>query len=115
MEAELADNALITAEIGTGIRKEIGALWDEVDWDEFFWAASDEETQFELLEEGAPPNAGDMSALAQNAWVWYLNARARYARFRFQASAPVAKLTIRSLEIFVAQQGGVRQAKVVDG
>lgn len=115
MEAEAADNGLIVAEVGTGIRKEIGAKWDEVKWDEFFWAASDEETQFELLEGGAPPNAGSMSALAQNAWVWYLNTRARYARFRFQASAPVAKLTIRSLEIFVAQQGGVRQAKVVDG
>lgn len=114
MEAEAADNALITAEIGTGIRKEVGALWDAVKWDEFSWAASDEETQFELLEGGAPPNAGFQSALAQNAWVWFLGTRARYARFRFQASAPVAKLTIRSLEIFVAQQGGVRQAKVVD-
>lgn len=114
MEAAEADNALITAEIGTGIRNEVGALWDAVKWDEFLWAASDEETQFTLLEGGAPPNAGDMSELAQNAWVWYLKTRARYARFRLQASAPVAKLTIRSLEIFVAQQGGVRQAKVVD-
>jgi hypothetical protein len=114
LEALEEDDALITAEIGTGIRKEQAARWDEVNWDEFDWAASDEETQFELLEQGAPPNAGDQSALAQNAWVWYLNTRARYVRFRLQASAPTAKLTIRSLEIFVAQQGGVRQAKVVD-
>lgn len=114
LEAAAEDGAVITAEIGTGIRKEPGARWDEVNWDEFLWAASDVETQFELLPGGAPPNAGDMSALAQNAWVWYLATRARYARFRLQASAPVARLTIRSLEIFVAQQGGVRQAKVVD-
>lgn len=114
LEAAAEDEAVITDEIGTGIRKEPGARWDEVDWDEFFWAASDEETQFELLEGGAPPNAGDMSALAQNAWVWYLAERARYARFRLQASAPVARLTIRAIEVFVAQQGGVRQAKVVD-
>lgn len=104
----------IVAEVGTGIRREIGALWDEVNWDEFDWAASDEETQFELLKRGAPPNAGARSALAQNAWVWYLRTRARYVRFRLQVSDPVAKLTIRSVEIFVAKQGGVRQAKVVD-
>ncbi len=114
LEAAAEDEAVITDEIGTGIRKEAGARWDEVNWDEFFWAASDEETQFELLSGGAPPNAGDMSALAQNAWVWYLAERARYSRFRLQASAPVARLTIRAIEIFVAQQGGVRQAKVVD-
>lgn len=114
LEAAAGDNALITAEVGTGIRRELGAIWDEVSWDEFLWAASDEETQFELLTGGAPPNGGDKSAYAQNAWVWYLKTRARYARFRFQASAPVAKLTIRSLEVFVAQTGGVRQAKVVD-
>lgn len=115
LEADADDEALLLAEDGTGIRKEPGARWDEVEWDDFFWAASDEETQFELLEGGAPPNGGDQSALAQNAWEWYLNTRARYSRYRLSASAPVAKLTLRSLEIFVARQGGVRKSKVVDG
>lgn len=114
LEAAEADGALITGEVGTGIRREGGALWDEAFWDEFLWAAGDEETQFELLDAGAPPNAGAKSALAQNAWVWLLKTHARYARFRLQASAPVAKLTIRSLEVFAAQTGGVRQSKVVD-
>lgn len=114
MEAAEADEALITAEVGTGIRKEVEARWDEVLWDEFDWAASDEEIQFRLLEGGAEPNAGPMSRFAQNAKTWYPGTRARYVRFRFQASAPVAKLTIRSLEIFVAKQGGVRAARVVD-
>lgn len=115
LEAEEVDDALVVAEVGTGIRKEAQPRWDEVKWDEFQWAATDEETQFELLEGGAPPNAGPMSALAQNAWDWYMNPRARFVRFRLHASAPVAKLTIRSLEIYVARQGGVRLGKVVDG
>lgn len=114
MEAEEIDEALITAEVGTGIRKEVDAKWDLVNWDEFEWAASDEEIQFRLLEGGAAPNAGPQSRFAQNAKTWYPGTRARYARFRLQASAPVAKLTIRSLEIFVAQTGGVRAARVVD-
>lgn len=114
MEAEEADEGLITLEVGTGIRKEVDALWDLVNWDEFDWAASDEEIQFSLLPGGAGPNAGPLSRFAQNAKTWYPGIRARYARFRLQASAPVAKLTIRSLEIFVAQQGGVRAARVVD-
>lgn len=115
MEAALAgEDPRVTTEVGTGVRRELGAIWDQVLWDEFLWAASDEETQFELLEGGAPANAGAQSAYAQNAWEWYLATRARYARFRLQVSEPVAKLTVRSLEVFVAQQGGVRQSKVVD-
>jgi hypothetical protein len=116
-ELEVAEGqtATIIWEVGTGIRKEEGARWDEVDWDEFDWAASDEETQFTLLEGGAGPNAGPASALAQNAKDWWLKTHARYARFRLQSADPVAKLTLRTIEIFVAETGGVRQAKVVDG
>ena len=38
--------------------------------------------------------------------------RARYVRFRIRSADPVARLTIRSLEIFVAVSGGVRLSKV---
>jgi hypothetical protein len=114
LEVAEGETAIITLEVGTGIRKEEGARWDEVNWDEFLWAASDEETQFELLDGGAEPNAGPLSAYAQNAEDWWLRTHARYARFRLQSADAVAKLTVRTIEIFVAETGGVRQAKVID-
>lgn len=109
--------AEVTLEVGTGIRKEGEAEWDLVNWDEFLWAASEEEIQFEPVEEpgNAQPNAGSQSAKIQNAFDWWLNTRARYARFKLTTTEPVAKLTIRTIEIFVAQTGGVRQSKVNDG
>lgn len=111
--ADGGEEPTISAEIGTGILKEISPLWDEITWDEFLWSSVGE-IIFDKLEGEAPVNEGRQQGRAQNAWVWYLNARARYARFRFQASAPVAKLTIRSLEIFAAASGE-RHSKVVDG
>lgn len=104
----------VTLEVGTGIRKEGEAEWDLVNWDEFLWAASEEEIQFEEVPGAAEPNAGARSVFIQNAYDWWLATRARYARFKLETTAPVAKLTIRTIEIFVAETGGVRQAKVND-
>lgn len=111
--ADAGEEPTISAEIGTGILKEVSPLWDEVKWDEFLWSSVGE-IIFDPLEGVAPVNEGRHQARAQNAWVWYLKAHARYARFHFRASAPVAKLTIRSLEIFAAASGE-RHSKVVDG
>ncbi len=114
LQAAFGEEPHIAAEIGLGARSPSSPQWDEVEWDEFNWA-DPEETEFEALGPGAaPPNAGALSRRAQNAFTFYLHTRARYARFRLVSSDPVAKLTLRTLEIFVAQTGGIRPGKVVD-
>jgi hypothetical protein len=112
LTADTGEEPLITAEIGTGIRRKGIPAWNEVNWDEFEWAAG-EELEFDLLDGMAVPNFGPAAALAQNAWTWRSATRARYARFRIQCADPVAKLTIRSVVVFVARPGGVRLTKVV--
>jgi len=114
LEAASGDAPRIYAEVGLGIRKPGEAEWDVDTWDDFEWV-DPEESEFDLLEEPgpAPPNAGAESILSQNAWTWYLKTHARYARFRLQSSDPAAKLTLRTIEVFVAQAGGIRQGKVV--
>lgn len=109
--ADGAEEPLISAEIGTGIRKKGIAQWDDVTWDDFKWAEG-EELEFDLLDGLAPKNAGEAANLAQNSWVWFTKTRARYVRYRIQCADPVAKLTIRGLAVFVAQPGGVRLTKV---
>jgi hypothetical protein len=109
--ADVEEDPLITAEIGTGIRKRGIPTWNDVKWDEFEWAAG-EELEFDLLGGMAVPNFGPAAALAQNAWTWRSNTQARYARFRIQCADPVAKLTIRGVAVFVAKPGGVRRQKV---
>lgn len=106
-----ATEPLITCEVGTGVRKSGLPQWDEVKWDEFEWA-SDEETEFELLEEGAPPNAGDASELAQNEYVWLMKPEARHTRYRLQCADPVVKLVIRGIQLFAVQPGSARRSRI---
>ncbi len=113
LEADGEEEPLITAEVGRGVRKSGLPVWDEVTWDDFEWSLASED-EFTLLEGGAPPNIGGENAeLSQNAWEWPMNERARYTRYRLQCADPVAKLTLRGFEVFLAQPGGVRLTKVV--
>ncbi len=102
---------IVTCEVGTGVRKSGLPQWDEVKWDEFEWA-SDEETEYELLEEGAPPNAGDASELTQNEYVWLMKPEARHTRYRLQCADAVAKLVIRSIQLFAIQPGSARRSRI---
>lgn len=101
----------IAAEIGTGVREAGEALWDHVDWDEFNWVA-DDEGEFRQLEGQAPPNGGSAGQFVQNEKVWMDNTRARYVRYRLWSADPVAKLVLRGLLLFPAEQGGVRHSRV---
>lgn len=110
-EGPVFSTIFITAEIGTGILNPGEPLWDEVNWDEFTWADADG-GEFVLLEGGAPPNAGRAGQLAQNEYVWMSTPRARYVRYRFTSTDPVAKLVLRGLVAFPARIGSPRHARV---
>lgn len=111
LEAIEGVDSEVVAEYGLGVRIFGLPEWDEVAWNEFEWAF-EEETEFVLLEGGAPPNAGADSALAQNLWTWATKPYARYVRYRLSCADPVAKLTLRGFVIFIAQPEGVRKTKV---
>lgn len=110
-EGPVFSTIFITAEIGTGILNPDEPLWDVAKWDEFLWADPDE-GEFDLLEGGAPPNAGRAGQLAQNEYVWFSRPRARYVRYRFTSTDPVAKLVLRGLIAFPARIGSPRHARV---
>lgn len=113
MEPVAQETPQLYADIGSLLREEAPGVWDQEDWDNFFWAAAVGVEFIELEDPGpAPANAGSAAQLAQNAWDWFANSRLRYVRFRLRSADPVAKLTIRGLEIFVAETGGVRHSKV---
>lgn len=104
---------LITCEVGTGVRKSGLPQWDEVTWDDFEWA-SDEEAEYELLLHGAPPNSGDASKLIQNEYVWLMRAEGRRTRYRFQCADAVAKLVLRSVQLYAIQPGSARRSRIRD-
>jgi hypothetical protein len=110
-EVPVTREALLSAEVGTGIQEEDVARWDGVSWDEFEWAYSDE-GEFDLLEGGAPTNAGLAGIRAQNEWVWMTAVRARYVRYRLVSSEPVAKLVIRGVTMWYAPPGESRHSRV---
>lgn len=80
-------------------------LWDEVNWDEFDWAESDDATWL-LLDGFALPDDG------RNGHDWLTGERMRYATFRLRSSGPIARLAIRSFEVFTAVGGRNRQTRV---
>jgi hypothetical protein len=104
-------HAVVTAELGTGIRQAGLPLWDEVEWDEFLWAG-DDDGEFEILDEGAPPNAGLAGQFAQNDKTWFSRKSARRVRYRISSADPVAKLIIRGVKIGYAEPGGARRSRV---
>jgi len=103
--------ALLSAELGTGIREEDTPDWDEVEWDYFEWAYADE-GEFDLLEGAAPTNAGLAGIRAQNEWVWMCATRARYIRYRLACAEPVARLVIRGVTMWYAPPGENRHSRV---
>lgn len=110
-EGEEGEEPMLTAEVGTGVRKEGLPEWDKVKWDEFEWSG-DEETEFELLEGGAPKNAGNASVIVQNEYVWLMAKTAHRVRYRLQCEDPVAKLVLRGIQTFAAAPGNIRRSRV---
>lgn len=80
-------------------------LWDEVDWDEFDWGDADDATWL-LLDGFAQPDDG------RNGHDWYSAERMRYATLRLKSSGPIARLALRSLEVFTAVSGRNRHTRV---
>jgi hypothetical protein len=113
MEAAEGDEPFLRMDIGSGLRLVDQPRWGEVKWSEFKWAASAEIEWVELSLPGpAPANAGKAAILAQNAHDFYSAEFLRFCRLRIRTTDPVAKLTIRGLEVSHAPTGGVRHSKV---
>jgi hypothetical protein len=62
------------------------------------WAEPDE-GEWKTLEGSAPEDEG------REPFVWHVNKRVRYIRFRFRSSSPTTKLVLRTLEMFVRPTG----------
>lgn len=83
--------------------------WDEVKWDEFQWQADDSSAGgFTALKPTYGPDA------AINKGNFNLATRAPYVRFRIRSTDPVAKLSIRTLELFTVPPGSARQSRSTD-
>lgn len=75
------------------------ALWDAANWDVAVWADEDPEdvAQWASLPGTAPPDDG------RGAFIWHVNARSRYMRFRLRSSKSAKRLALRSLEVFARE------------
>lgn len=107
LEADEGD----TPTISMWIRADVDdgdARWGEVIWGDFQWADG-AETQFVLL--GDVATEADLDG-GRGGKDFFSNVRTRYARVRLRSSGPIAKLTIRSLEVWSAAGGRVRHSKV---
>lgn len=75
-----------------------GARWDEVNWDEFVWAAA-EDAEYVILRDSAPESDG------RRPKAWPCNRHVRFLRVRLRTSGPVTRFTLRSVELFVSPSG----------
>lgn len=71
-----------------------GAYWGSAFWGSGTWSGAIE-TEFAQLTGTAPEDDG------RDPFPWPVEKRARFVRFRIQSSGPSARLTYRSLELFV--------------
>lgn len=107
---ELVDSAgdgiaTLRLSIGSGLSTPNLPLWDAVNWDEFNWAELDEGV-WTILDGFAVADDG------RNGHEWYSAERVRHARYRLRSSGPIARLVIKSFEMFVAGAGSNRHTRV---
>ena len=99
-------NPTIDAAIGSAGLSTAVAEWDEVKWGEFLWSADDAEAG------GFTSLAGEYGPdPAVNKASWNITRYAPYARFRIRSTDPVAKLSLRALELFTVEPGSPRRSR----
>lgn len=96
-----SDNPTMTAAFSIGVIDSAGlAKWDVAQWDVGVWG-SDDTGEFKVLAGTAPEDDG------RRPFSWPHQVRTRYIRYRFISSSPVARLTVRNIDVAVRQSGRV--------
>ncbi len=72
-----------------------GSTWGSSYWGTGTWGEASETGEFVLMSGSAPEDDG------RDPFVWFVNRRARYIRFRLQSTDPAARMVLRGLEVFI--------------
>jgi hypothetical protein len=91
-----ADNPTISAWYSRGVLV-VGTLWGTAIWGTDTWADTD--TDYVQLSGQAPEDDG------RKPYPWTVRKRARFIRFRLRSTSPVARLTLRNVEIKARPSG----------
>jgi hypothetical protein len=95
------DDPTIQASYSVGQQQTAGLLtWGSFTWGAGVWT-SGTDTDFVQLPDNAPEDDG------RNPFTWLLEpaARARFIRVRLQSAAAAASMKLRSVELYIRQQG----------